>query len=294
MWKRLAILGGVALIVAAIAVAAFHQQHNAIGKGYDIDCTQSSVPTDTSASLACKVNPSQEAEQGHSNWQWGYVLKAWPEGITAWLLLLTLGAIAWQAWETRGSAKAARDSIRLQEAALRQWVDVEAVDCQSTEPLLSSTRPKFVVQISFRAVNNTANVFTIRKIETTVSMMPDETEVFLVETNVDLSPRKESESNRYPFYIPVESITKELFTRGTVVTLNGQITFIDCMGDRRQEYFGGLYRCSEGSIEKIEVLGMVPERSVVGPYIPGVPEDEMRRLSRKSERMARREAEEED
>jgi hypothetical protein len=31
-------------------------------------------------------------------------LVAWPEGITAWAILLTLGAIAWQAWETRAAA----------------------------------------------------------------------------------------------------------------------------------------------------------------------------------------------
>ncbi len=37
-------------------------------------------------------------------------LVSWPEGITAWAILLTLGAIIWQAWETRKAAKGASAS----------------------------------------------------------------------------------------------------------------------------------------------------------------------------------------
>jgi hypothetical protein len=98
MWKRLAILGGSVLIVAAILVAVYYQQHNAIGQGYDIKCVQPSEPPLASASLACKIYQSQNAEQGHPSLHWWNVLIAWPEGITAWLLLLTLGAIVWQSW----------------------------------------------------------------------------------------------------------------------------------------------------------------------------------------------------
>jgi hypothetical protein len=48
----------------------------------------------------------------------------WPDGATVWALFLTLIVIAWQSTETRDAAKAARDSIRMQELSLRQWVEL--------------------------------------------------------------------------------------------------------------------------------------------------------------------------
>ena len=41
---------------------------------------------------------------------WGYDLVGWPEGITTWAILLTLGAIIWQSSETRKAARAAEHS----------------------------------------------------------------------------------------------------------------------------------------------------------------------------------------
>jgi hypothetical protein len=44
-----------------------------------------------------------------------------------WLVLLgfiTCGVVGWQAWETRAASTAARDSIRLQEVAYKQWVEL--------------------------------------------------------------------------------------------------------------------------------------------------------------------------
>jgi archaellum component FlaG (FlaF/FlaG flagellin family) len=45
---------------------------------------------------------------------WGYELLRWPEGVTAWAIIFTGFAIAWQSWETRKSARAAKDAIILQ------------------------------------------------------------------------------------------------------------------------------------------------------------------------------------
>jgi len=41
---------------------------------------------------------------------WGYKLVAWPEGIATWAFLATLGAIIWQAVETRRAATATADA----------------------------------------------------------------------------------------------------------------------------------------------------------------------------------------
>lgn len=110
MLKRLAIPAVAVLLVTAIAVAVYYQQRHAVGEGYDVKCTQPNVPASALAEFVCKIQPSQDTEQGHPNRQWWYVLLAWPEGITAWLLLLTLGAIVWQAWETRKAAQSTESS----------------------------------------------------------------------------------------------------------------------------------------------------------------------------------------
>lgn len=171
----------------------------------------------------------------------------------------------------------------MQGATLLQWADVEEVGC-AREPPKAGRKDPFVVNIQFVVVNNTANVFTLLKIETAVSMSSDETEVFTIDTNTVLSPRRESESNRCSFYIPVQSISEEWFRTGTVVTINGHVTFIDCMNQRRAEYFGGLYECGPGKIEKITILGMVPDRAVEdGVYIPG----ELGNISKRLQRMIR-------
>jgi hypothetical protein len=132
MWKRLLILAGVVLIVAGIVVAVYYQQRNAIGQGYDIKCIQDRQPTSAATSLICVIRSKQNTEQGHASSRWWNVLLAWPEGITAWLLMLTLGAIVWQAWETRKAAAAAADSanaaygsVTFAEAQLRLMIDKE-------------------------------------------------------------------------------------------------------------------------------------------------------------------------
>ena len=99
------ILGGGALIVASILMAVYYQQRNAVYEGYDIKCIQSSDPSSTSTSLTCAIRPSKNTEERKPGPQWWNVLIAWPNGITAWLLLLTLGAIVWQAWLTRRQAE---------------------------------------------------------------------------------------------------------------------------------------------------------------------------------------------
>jgi len=196
---------------------------------------------------------------------------AWPEGATAWALLLTLFVIAWQSAETRDAAQASRASIRLQEAGMRQWVDVEARAATVEERSYMQDAPDFVVDLSFYAVNNTAYALTITAIETIVEMV-GESEVFPLETNVTLPPRRESESNRYAFYIPTRSIKRESLDGGTIVTINGSVTFIDCLEVTRSDYFGGFYRLRGhvGAIDfmKMKALGIVPDRTVETTRLP--------------------------
>lgn len=188
-----------------------------------------------------------------------------------WLVgaaFLTLYVVWRQVRESVKATKAMRDSIRLQQAGMQQWVDVDAVASEPAGRTYVINEPDFAVNLTFEAINNTANVLTIIKIETIVGMMPDESEVFTLKTNVTLPPKKESENNRYSFFVPSQSILREWFDKGTTVTINGSITFIDCLGETRSDYFGGLYHCSDGRLEKLKALGIIPTRTVESSPIP--------------------------
>jgi hypothetical protein len=86
----------------------------------------------------------------------------WPEGITAWLIMLTLGAIIWQAWETRKAAQAALKSVRLQEVQLRQWVEID--DWKTSAPYIQPTMKEADLTILFRVFNPTKIPLTLKSI----------------------------------------------------------------------------------------------------------------------------------
>jgi hypothetical protein len=113
MLKWLAIAAGAVVIVAGILATTYYQNYYGASKGYDVQCTQPSQPGAVPAFLACKIYPVQDIGHGHFSPHWWDVLIAWPEGITAWLLMLTMVGIIWQAWETRKTAEAANRGIEL-------------------------------------------------------------------------------------------------------------------------------------------------------------------------------------
>jgi hypothetical protein len=127
MLRKLMMLGAGLLILAVVLVVRYDKIHNTEGKGYDIKCAQSSEPSATVGSLICTAEHSQKAQNGESSSPWWHVFFAWPEGITALLLALTLGAIIWQAWETRKAAEAAMDNIRIVMQKERARLSIEIV-----------------------------------------------------------------------------------------------------------------------------------------------------------------------
>ncbi|HTB97138.1 MAG TPA: hypothetical protein VK716_09040 [Terracidiphilus sp.] len=123
MRSWLVLIAGIALLTAVILVAGYYQHNDTGSEGYNIECTQASLPSSATASLACKIYPGQNTDQGKPKPPWWHKLLAWPEGITAWLLMLTLAAIIWQAWETRKAAYATADAAN---AAYRSVAFAEA------------------------------------------------------------------------------------------------------------------------------------------------------------------------
>lgn len=55
-----------------------------------------------------------------------YILLSWPEGITAWAILLTFAVIGWQADETKKAAEAALRQVQHTEKAERAWLIIRS------------------------------------------------------------------------------------------------------------------------------------------------------------------------
>jgi hypothetical protein len=151
----------------------------------------------------------------------------------------------------------------IQTAGMRQWVDVvprgASVFSRAWNPPVGDP---FEVQLQFEVINNTSYVMTIEKIVTKISMDALEWETFTVETNVTLSHNKGSPSNRYPFYVASTTIKEQRYESGTVVTINGEVTFKNCFGEKQVDYFGGIYECGPGVFRCLKPLGLVPERQM--------------------------------
>lgn len=253
MWKRLAIPAVAVLLIAGITVAVYYQQHRNIGEGYDIKCTQPEVPASAPAEFACKVQPGQDAEQSHQGWNWLYVLIAWPEGITAWLLLLTLGAVGWQAWETRNAADASNRSIILQEAALRQWVNVVPLGVGISRILQNPCE----VSVQFEIQNRTDYLVTIKRVE--YELIPNIHAVgkFNVECNFPVAPRKREDDSAFPFAGKCVIDIAELDGWGKIFIVAGDITFLDCMDKERVQHFEDLYRgFADGRLERMKPVSI--------------------------------------
>jgi hypothetical protein len=111
MQRRLVILAVVTFAIVAMSAQDQVSSNHATGQGQQ-NTKHSSAPTIVPvANNQAASYYEQDSTPKPKGW---HKLVAWPEGITAWLIMLTLGAIIWQAWETRNAAEASREAIILQ------------------------------------------------------------------------------------------------------------------------------------------------------------------------------------
>lgn len=118
----IALIGGAALVVGTIVLVA-RQQHTASEKyeaAREERCTRS-FPLDPKKQDACK----HERDSGQNYLPWGYILVAWPEGITVWAIIGTGFVIAWQSNETRRAANAAQTSADAALKTVQAMIDSE-------------------------------------------------------------------------------------------------------------------------------------------------------------------------
>jgi hypothetical protein len=141
MLKWLTIIAGVILIGTVVCVARYDKLHNTEGKGYEIKCTESSDPAATTGTMICSAEHNQNAKSGQYDPFWWHIFFAWPEGITALLLLLTLGAVIWQATlmhhhavQFEKLAEATKKQVDSMTASERAWLTAKVLDFEEPPP----------------------------------------------------------------------------------------------------------------------------------------------------------------
>lgn len=245
----------VAVIAAVVLVARYDENYDAGSHGYDIKCVQSSDPSATAASLSCAVSPQQETNRGQSGLQWWHKLLTWPNGITAWFLLLTLGAIIWQAWETRKAAQSAERQIGLQSIAMSQWVNIE--------PIRTVTPPAFQnpveVVLEFQVLNKTDYLLTVKKIEAEV-FYGGKARIFKVSGSDPVPPEKSSAEGGLPFFLTLFANRSTWSDSGAMFFVGGEVTYLDCMDiERTQEFRDMFLGYEDGRLVRKKSGGQVPE-----------------------------------
>jgi hypothetical protein len=152
----------IALVVIFGGAVFVSHQYQSVRKQCQTECNQVKPVSVTASSSTENCNKCEEnVEQRFPSW---YRLFGWPEGITAWAILLTLLAIAEQTVETRNAAQAARDSIRLQESAMEQWIEVTNWRSQLGDLLPESYDSQYLL-LEVDVVNNTSFPITLKRAE---------------------------------------------------------------------------------------------------------------------------------
>jgi len=139
---------------------------------------------------------------------------------------------------------------------MQQWVDIET---RGVDVSKAWNKP-FSLDLQFEAVNNTPFLLTINKIETTIALWADSWEEFTIETWDRLPPAKDGKSSGHSFYVETSMETKEGFEKGTLFAINHRVTFTDCLGKTRTQWFNGLYDCRPEHFERMKYMGIVPDK----------------------------------
>jgi hypothetical protein len=176
-----------------------------------------------------------------------------------WVLVIvgsiTCGVIGWQSWETRKAANAARDSIRLQEAGMRQWVNIVPVGISKC---VRPDKPGLCeVSLRFEIINKTDYLMTILRIETDVGANVYESSKSVVECNRPLVPQKSDGDSTHPFFAKTLVDSGIWNEKGRIFVVTGSVTYLDCMEIRRSQTFEDLYLgIDDGELQRMKPSGI--------------------------------------
>lgn len=153
-----------------------------------------------------------------------------------------------------------REAIHRQDADLRQWIEIQPVGIM-TDSRSESEPPKEVnITLRWKVVNATRLPFAIERID--ISICRHKTwEIFEIVDSETIPPAGQDARNSYPFFVPLE-LTKEqtecFLGDGIGLSIAMVITWIDAIGETREQRFGDLYECGIDYMRVIQALGKSP------------------------------------
>lgn len=172
-----------------------------------------------------------------------------------WLLILgipTLGGILWQANETKRAAQAARDSIRLQEKAMAQWVGYRGWTHQ-IETLQQST----VLGVSFEIYNPTSFPLTISSANVRFTLLSREWQDYPLREDCVLRPDgPERVGVLFPLYESEAERYKEI---GLIVQVDVDLTYRGVLNKPEPDIFRMILSCDRNGTRFYEDAPKKPE-----------------------------------
>jgi hypothetical protein len=252
-WREWVIIGAaIGFSIAAILFVA-HKQHRATQeyKAHREEYCSSLGSNTPDQTKECR----EEGNSASDYLPWGYNLISWPEGITTWAIIFTGFFIALQALETHKAAEATRDSIRLQEAGMRQWVNIVPIRISRC---VRPDRPGLCeVSLLFEIINKTDYLMTILRIETNVGANVHEFTKSVVDCNQPLVPQKSDGDSSHPFYAKTLVDAGIWNEKGRIFVVTGTITYLDCMEISRTQTFEDLYLgIDDGELRRMKPSGI--------------------------------------
>jgi hypothetical protein len=162
---------------------------------------------------------------------------------------LTGIVIGWQAIETRKASEASNRSIILQEAALRQWVNIVPLGIGISPTLKNPCE----VSVQFEIQNRTDYLITIRRVEYELVPNIHSIRKFKVECNFPIVPQKREDDSAFPFAGTCVIDIGEMDGWGKIFIVAGDVVFVDCMDRERVQHFQDLYRgFVDGRLERMK------------------------------------------
>lgn len=108
--RRCAFAACSALLIGAIILVTCRYQNYDADSRQESD-SQSEITVIVPDAVPNAINGHTEPKTGNKKIACWHVLLAWPEGITVWVIVLTLLAIAWQSLETAGMTNIAEKNL---------------------------------------------------------------------------------------------------------------------------------------------------------------------------------------
>jgi hypothetical protein len=241
MLKRFAILAAVSFAIAAVPAP---DQINGNPPTSQTRQSQIEPPAPSVAPEISNQATREHLQDPRDRPQGWRKFATWPEGITAWLVMLTFGAIVWQAWETRKAAEAARDGIRLQATAYSQWVALSNWSVEFREE-------RRQLRIRVEIVNQTAFPLTLNRASITFGDRPNTVTVTLGE-DFFLAPQS-------PYLVDVDLHVHDdelrAFDSGYFgIMVTGNMTHTGVLERRATQEIGGILVSGRGNLARFDAF----------------------------------------